>query len=128
MLFFLISEQGIVHQPIEAPTLADATEKILEHVGLGNRTIVVAAAITVATATVKQHPTDPTKATLTPTSPTGVAQKTMRDGAKAVIASNTAFINKPDVQPLPDLVTQAKSAARQLNDLYRMLVLGDFST
>lgn len=44
------------------------------------------------------------------------------------LLTTTAFINKPDVQPLPDLVTRAKSAARQLNDLYRLLVIGDFST
>lgn len=128
MIFILITDQGIVTTPVIAPSLTEAQGEITKLVGVGTGEVLVTAAMVVATAKVTQHPTDASKATLVPTVPDGQAQKTIRDGAKAVIASNTAFINKPDVQPLPDLVTQAKSAARQLNDLYRMLVIGDFST
>lgn len=124
MIFFALTDSGLVTRPIVAASLADATDQLRVMFGNGLNgdgvtPVKVAALIPAAVATVTPA-SDPTQATITVTGD-AATQQTVRNNASQALAANATYLGLA-TPTTAQAVAQVAALTRQIDALIRLAV------
>lgn len=123
MIFAVLTDQGILTQPIEAATLTDAATQIKQLYGQGNSQVRIALVLPTVTGRLIQN-ADPALATIQ-MSGDSQTQQQVRNAAGNALAGNVAYL--AIVAPTnAQVVAQTRALTQQVDALIRLAV-GDFT-
>lgn len=124
MIFFALTDSGLVTRPIVAASLSDAADQLRVMFGAGLNgdgvTPVNVAALIPAAVAMITPASDPTKATITVTGD-AATQQTIRNNASQALATNATYLGLAN-PTTAQAVAQVAALTRQIDALIRLAV------
>ena len=124
MLFVVLTDAGVLTDPLEATSFSDAATQLKQLYGLGNGQVRISVLLPQLTGTLNQNPTDPTQATITMDAGQQ-NQANIRQNAQTALTNNATYLGIAN-PTTAQAVAQVRALTQQMDGVIRLLV-GDFS-